>query len=96
MKAFVVSVNGERFVTAGIGPEGVLTTILTWVGGGSRRTAEGDIHFHVGGLDGRTEEHLTWSTPELQLGDTITVEIVEAACVDPVSKRAKRDDVGGG
>src|SRR5262249_30241625 len=49
VKAFVVRVNGKRLCTAGVGPNGVLTAIVNWVGGGPRRDAEGDFGFHVGG-----------------------------------------------
>lgn len=96
MKAFLVSVNGKRLWTAGVGPDGVLTTIVNWVGGGSRRTADGAFHFHVGGLDNRTGEHVDWETPGLGVGDTVTVEIIEAERVDLESIRSKPDLSGGG
>jgi hypothetical protein len=96
MKAFVIRVNGKRLCTAGIGPNGVLTAIVDWVSGGSRRTAEGHFGFHVGGLDSRTQEHVDWQTPELQVGDKVTVEIIESEQVDPETRRCARDDSGGG
>ncbi len=94
MKAFVVRVNGKRLCTAGIGPDGVLSAIVNWVGGGARRTAEGHFGFHVGGLDSRTDEHVGWQTPELRVGDKVTVEIVEAEHVDPEAERHAADRSG--
>jgi hypothetical protein len=98
MKAFMVSVNGRHVCTAGIGPNGVLSTMLTWVGGGPRRDPEGAFHFSVGGLDSRTDEHVDWTTPELAVGDEVTVRVVEVEQIDPeVSRRkAQRDGEGGG
>lgn len=87
VKAFVVSVNGKKLCTAGVGPDGVLQTSVVWVGGGPIRTAEGKFSFHVGGLDARTEEHVDWETPQLAVGDVVTVEIIEAEQVDPEALR---------
>jgi hypothetical protein len=96
VKAFLVRLNGKRLCTAGIGPNGVLTAIVHWVGGGSRRTAEGDFGFHVGGLDSRTGEHVDYETPTLKVGDKVTVEIVEAEKVDPETRRYVPDPSGDG
>ncbi len=87
MKAFIIHLNGKRLWTVGIGPSGVLTTDVTWVGGIPKRTDEGDLIFHVGGLDSRTDEHVKWNVPELKVGDKVTVKIVETDKVDPESKR---------
>jgi hypothetical protein len=87
MKAFVVRVNGKRLCTAGVGPDGVLSATVNWVGGGPRRDAEGDLLFHVGGLDSRTGEHLDYTTPQLRVGDKVSIEIVDADVVDPEDER---------
>jgi hypothetical protein len=96
VKAFVVRVNGKRLCTAGVGPNGVLTAIVNWVGGGARRDAEGNFGFHVGGLDSRSGEHLNYTTPELRVGDKVSVEIVETEAVYPEAKRYVPDLSGGG
>ena len=96
MKAFVVRVNGKRVCTAGIGPNGVLTTSMFWVGGGKRRGPEGQFGFHVGGLDSRTDEHVNYDVPDLKVGDTVAVKIVETNRIDPETKRYKSDLSGGG
>ena len=96
LKAFVVSVNGRPLCTAGIGPHGVLTANVYWVGGGSQRMAEGHFGFHVGGLDSRSGEHVNWETPELKVGDKVTVEIIETEQADPEATRFVPDLSGGG
>jgi hypothetical protein len=95
VKAFVVRLNGKRLCTAGIGPNGVLTAIVNWVGGGSRRTAQGHFGFHVWGLDSRSGEHIEYGTPELKVGDKVTVELIEADQVDHETKRYVPDHSGG-
>jgi hypothetical protein len=92
MKAFVVCLNGQPFVTAGVGDDGVLATGLTWVGGSPPRTAEGRLTFHVGGIDGRTEEHVDWSVPEIRVGDEITIKIIETGQASPADARYHRAD----
>src|ERR1700686_3917331 len=56
MRAFEVSVNGEKLCLAGIGDDGVLTTIVTWAG----RQGDRDLFLQVGGLISRTKEHVHW------------------------------------
>ncbi len=87
MKAFVVSVNGRKICTAGIGPNGVLSAILHWVGGGPKRPSEGAFGFRVGGLDSRANEHFDWDTPAVNVGDVICVHIVETEVVDRECRR---------
>ncbi len=82
----MVSVNGREICTAGIGPNGVLSTILHWVGGGPRRPPEGAFGFRVGGLDSRSNEH-DWDTPAVNVGDVICVRSVETKVVDPECRR---------
>ncbi|MGO8985197.1 MAG: hypothetical protein ACLQFM_10450 [Terriglobales bacterium] len=83
MRAFKVSLNGERVCLAGIGERGVLTAIVTWVAGDRRA----DLFMEVGGL--ANEEHLKWVNQKpLRVGDEIKVKIVEVTSVDrPVKKQ---------
>ena len=87
MKAFVVSVNGKRVCTAGVGAKGVLSACIDWTGGYSERYPDNEPGLNVGGIDGRTDEHVTWAVPALKVGHTVTVEIVEADCADPETER---------
>ncbi len=92
MKAFVVSLNGQPFVTAGVGDDGVLATGLSWVGGSPPRPVEGRLDFRVGGVDGRTGEHINWSVPEIGVGDEITIKVIETAQVTPEDERYRFDE----
>ena len=91
MKAFVVSLNGQPFVTAGVGDDGVVATGLTWVGGSPPHSAEGMLHLHVGGVDRRTGEHVNWSVPAIGVGDEITIKIIETDQASPVDSRSRPD-----
>ena len=84
MRAFKVYLNGKRLCLAGIGDDGVLTTIVDWVS----RKGVGDLFLQVGGLISPKDEHVRWVTQKpLTVGDQLRVEIVEADAVDRPKKR---------
>jgi hypothetical protein len=87
MKALEVYVNGRHIATAGIGDDGVVATGISWVGGASPRPASGRFDFHLGGVDGRTGEHVEWAVPSVGVGDEISIKIIEA---DQVSLEHRR------
>lgn len=92
MTAFEVIVNGQRFAVAGVGPEGVLSTHVTWVAGRrgkSNRLVE-HVGIHVGGLV-RSEEHVQWRQRPLHIGDEVRIKIVKRAKVDRPHKTWRRD-----
>lgn len=91
MKAFKIYLNGQYLLTAGIGDDGVLTSILSWVGGSAPRSSFGRLNFHVGGIDSTTEEHVDWSIPSVNVGDEITMKIIDADHISPENRRYKRD-----
>jgi len=95
LKAYVVKVNGKRLCTAGVGPDGVLVVSISWVGGGPRHSAKGEFHFHVGGLDTRTDEHIRYKTPRLKVGDRVLVKIIEAERFDQEADRYEVDRKSG-
>jgi len=67
MRAFDVSLNGKKLCRAGIGDDGVLTTIVNWV----TRKNTGDLFLEVGGLVSTVDEHVSWVKQNpLQVGDT--------------------------
>jgi hypothetical protein len=85
MIAFVVSVNGERAGTIGVGDSGVLSAIVRWAGGAGE---PGDLGLDIGGLDTRTNEHIRWPhPPEIKVGDAITIQVIETDTVDPPRDR---------
>jgi len=105
LKAFIVYHNGKKLCTAGIGPHGVLSAIVNWVGGIRRRnrkaeashTKEGHLFMHLGGLDTQVDEHVDWEVPEIKVGDKITIKIVETNIVDdPISRKKSQRPTPGG
>jgi hypothetical protein len=87
MRAFEVYLNGKRLCTAGIGDDGVLTTIVNYVVGNGRD----EVNLHVGGLISPIDEDVTWRTTQIQTGDEVRVRVIEAAKVDKPRKRHRRD-----
>ena|ERR1035438_7757026 len=88
MRAFEVSVNGEKLCVAGIGDDGVLTSIVSWVA----RHGDGDLMLSVGGLYSQTEEHVNWiSHRPLSVGDEIHVTIIETDSVDTPARKRPHD-----
>ena len=70
MKAFEVFINGRHLATAGIGNTlGVLHSIV--------ELDRGVPGYFLQGWDGRTDEYLAWSSRKIELGDQITVKIIE-------------------
>ncbi len=84
MRAFEVWVNGEKLCLAGIGDDGVLTTIVHL----AARPGEGGFFLQVGGLTGQTKEHVNWINQKpLTVGDNVQVKIVETDAADkPIDK----------
>ena len=102
MLCFEVYQNGEKVCTAGLGDEGVLTAILTWVSHRpeviAARAAQGipdnepvEMFFRVGGLDSVSDEHLEWLHAEVQIGDEIRIRVVERSAGDTPSRRNRED-----
>ena len=64
---------------------GVVTQGVTLV----RRRGEGrtDLKLNVGAMDSNVEpgEHFYWPVPELKVGDTVSLQVVEAESADPAS-----------
>jgi protein tyrosine phosphatase len=84
MRAFEVSVNGEKVCLAGIGDDGVLTTIVHCA---ARQGGVG-VFLQVGGLISQTKEHVNWINEKpLSVGDNLQVKIVETDAADnPIEK----------
>jgi hypothetical protein len=85
MIAFAISVNGQSVGTIGIGDCGVLTAHVTW----SALAGEpGDLRVSFGGLDTRSDEHVHWpNPPDIRVGDTVTIQVVDTDAVDPPTER---------
>jgi hypothetical protein len=103
MIAFEISVDGERKCTAGVGELGVASVLATWVRRPSREPTSGQIlagqfeeelTLEVGGLthdpDGGSVQ-LKWLQQPLELGQQITIAIVETEAADPPWSRERTD-----
>lgn len=97
MLCFEVSVNGKRICTAGVGEFGVLSAIVSWSSLDPERLPPryrhpdpdqltgGRLDLHVGGLLSDHSEgnhHVIWDCPQIQVGDEITVRVVEESKPD--------------
>lgn len=96
MIAFEVWHNGEKLCLASVGETGVLTQMLTWSLGEGK--APSDEHpryrktnLHVGGL--ANGEHLRWldSMFDVEVGDEVTIHIVEVESADEPPNRHRRE-----
>src|SRR5205814_5199604 len=92
MVEFEVYLNGTRMCTAGIGVNGVLTTIVSWVTGPPKRN---ELDLYVGGLYSTTQEHVRWEEKPLRVGDEVRVKIVERTKVDRPRSRKRPNPAQG-
>lgn len=86
MIAFRVLLNGKEICVAGIGEEGVLNAGVHWlrVPRGTSPAAKQYTGLQIfGGLYTPTKEHRSWDAPDLEVGDTVTIEIVETEAITP-------------
>jgi hypothetical protein len=99
MTVFDVFLNGEKLCRAGVGRDGVLNTIVTWVKltGEAARTARRlaqpseETRLHVGGLSKGT--HWRWPERALKVGDTVAIIVGRSMTFDEPTGR-KRDRPG--
>ena len=88
MKAFLVSLNGTRVCLAGLNDASVMGMALD-------TTPQRGLKLNVGGLDAKTNEFVRWDTPQVNVGDELTIKIVEVDAVDPESARYLGTDEHG-
>jgi hypothetical protein len=86
MVALQVSVNGKHLYTIGAGTFGLLNAHVDW---GRIETKSGQIreHLWVGarGIESGTENALDWQNIRLQVGDEVTITVVETdVCDEPL------------
>lgn len=101
MIAFDVFVNRKKVARAGVGSDGVLTAMATWV----RRQAleeknkrrkvrwDQDLSFSLGGfrrVNGFGEQ-LKWKDQKLKPGDVVTIKVITALSVDEPVGRIRED-----
>jgi hypothetical protein len=97
MRVFDVFVNDEKLCRAGVGDDGVLDTIVTWVkltGEAAEQARRSnapveETRLHVGGLSNDT--HQRWVQRMLTVGDRVTVEVASARSADAPSHSRKQN-----
>ena len=103
MIAFEISIDGEKKCTAGVADLGVTSVLASWVRRAARDAASGqpipgsfeeELTPDVGGLihdpDGAAV-HLKWCQQRLQVGQQITLAIVETRQIDQPLSRDRED-----
>jgi hypothetical protein len=93
MLCFEVSLNGSKLCTAGVGGDGVLTAILSWAGSSRPEWSARKPDLHVGGLVGSV--HVGWlseSSLELEVGDEVSIQVVESEDADEPLRRTDSSD----
>jgi hypothetical protein len=102
MIAFDVFLNGKKLARAGMGSDGVLTAMTTWVRRRLSRTNEKgrqpqwdrDLSFSLAGYRSTNRdvgEHFKWEDRKLKAGDVLTIKVITAARVDEPRRRIAED-----
>lgn len=97
MTVFDVWLNDRRLCRAGVGRDGVLNAIVSWVAlsgealAAARRAGQPteETRLHVGGL--RADRHDAWLARRLRPGDRVTVAVEQAGRRDPPARTERRD-----
>ena len=81
---FEVLRNGQRVCLSGINGDGVLSTVVNYV---KHAGKDAKLELNVGGLGQfnqslEQKHHADWSTPELCIGDEITIRVLPAGDFD--------------
>jgi hypothetical protein len=100
MPCFEITLNGKRLCLAGT-EAGVLSAIVTWVGGAPRsprkggRTRAGEADLRVGGLqspEAHVHVHTEWVQRRLREGDRVSIRLVQEGTPDPPRRRRVQTD----
>ncbi len=98
MIAFDVFLNNKKLARAGVGSDGVLTAMTTWVRRRASRTGgpqwDRDLSFSLVGYrstTGDVGEHFRWEDRKLKPGDVLTIKVITAVRVDEPRHRVAED-----
>jgi hypothetical protein len=93
MLAYQITINGRHIATAGV-QQGVVSAIANWLclpAGDSKSSPEAwHAGFSVAATDEQTSENLKWLRYDVQLGDEISIKLVETETVDEPTERGPR------
>jgi hypothetical protein len=88
--SFMITVNKATEIRVNLPTLSSIGVHLNWVGG-TNETEDGFVVFHIGGSE--REERVRWDTPELSVGDEITIRISEEPVVDSVTSRVPLEKI---
>jgi hypothetical protein len=100
MIAFDVFLNRKKLARAGVGADGVLTAITTWVrhrapeSDTKRPRWDRDLSFTLSGYrstNGDAGEHFKWEDRRLKPGDVVTIKVINSSRVDEPRRRIAED-----
>jgi hypothetical protein len=94
MLALQIRINDQPAVTAGVDDWLLVHANIVINRRIEGRDDQDHAHMHIGGMagtHGAKGDHLRWGLPDLALGDTITVRIVETDAPDPPAARHAAD-----
>jgi hypothetical protein len=95
MLCYEVRVNRKLACTAGVGKQGVLTAIVTWVKRDRKKCPDDlskaewsreELYLHVGGIMGGTD-HVDWLKQDLRPGDEVHIRVVQRPTADHPARR---------
>ena len=86
MKCFEITINGEKVCTAGVGDDGVLNGIVSFIKRNDGETPQSEsLYVTVSGianLEPGVMENLGWLHRDLDVGDEVLIRIIEASTCD--------------
>jgi hypothetical protein len=89
MICFEVYINGQKVCLAGVGDDGVLSVMASFIASSESQRTD----FRVGGLikvDAEIQQQVEWIDREVNVGDDITIKIVESENYDtPMNGRTQ-------
>jgi len=95
MLAYQITINGKHIATAGV-QQGVVSAIANWLclPAGDSKSLHEDWRagFSVAATDEQTSENLKWFRCDVQLGDEISIKLVETETVDEPTEREPRPE----
>ena len=94
MRGFAILHNGTLVCTAGMGESGLLSAMVHRLRESGNRPAE--CQMTISGFDVANGDFAEWNAPEINVGDEITIRIVEIAEPDPPARCRSAAEIGAG
>ena len=80
MHAFHVKVNGNTVAVVGIPGDSVVSAIVNKNGPDGSPMG---LFLSLSGLNSLTGQHVTWDAPDIDVGDEVTITVIETDDVTP-------------